>query len=77
MMEEYFNTRDRYLNEYGNKTFLLWQNGSFLEVYAKGDDMENIIEFSKICNIRISNSDRSSKIMAGFNPDQLQNIYHF
>ena len=72
MMEEYFNTRDRYLNEYGNKTFLLWQNGSFLEVYAKEHDMENIIEFSKICNIRISNSDRSSKIMAGFNPDQLQ-----
>ena len=47
MMEEYFNTRDRYLNEYGNKTFLLWQNGSFLEVYAKEQDMENIIEFSK------------------------------
>jgi DNA mismatch repair protein MutS len=78
MIQDYFDNVKHYENKYGKKTILLWQCGSFFEVYGMKDNEgniigSNIIEFSKILEIIIAekksyikyNGERKKVVMAG------------
>lgn len=75
MIDEYFDKDKYYKSKYGKKTFLLYQVGSFFEVYAiKNDEasMENIKTYSEICDLCVANknvsinSKESNIVMSGF-----------
>lgn len=78
MIDEYFERDEYYKNKYGKKTFLLYQVGSFFEVYGiKNNDfsIENIEAYSEICGLAIANKsicvggnsgDQANIVMAGF-----------
>jgi DNA mismatch repair protein MutS len=69
-----------YIKKYGPKTMLLMQCGSFFEVYSCQKDGEftnnRILEFSKICDMRIANKRAKHKgfsvFMSGFPEIQLE-----
>jgi len=78
MFKEYFYNVEDYEKKYGKKTILLWQCGSFFEVYGMKDKNDNIsgsniVEFSKILEIVITEKknfinykgERKKIIMAG------------
>ena len=58
LIKEYFELTDKYIREYGEKTLLLMQVGSFFEVY--GVKTQNTIlnskisDFSQICELNIT-----------------------
>lgn len=79
MMKTYFKYLKEYEKKYGEKTILLWQCGSFYEIYGLknkngiiGDS--KIIEYSKILDMTVSdkkntiehNGERKSVVMAGY-----------
>lgn len=76
MVEEYFARTDHYREKLGDKTIVLFQSGSFYEVYGyKGESDVRIQgslieEFSQICDMQISEKKASYKdkhlYMAGF-----------
>lgn len=77
MVEEYFARTDFYREKLGDKTIVLFQSGSFYEVYGyKKQDSDGRIqgslieEFSRICDMQISEKKASYKdntlYMAGF-----------
>ena len=78
MIDEYFERDEYYKNKYGKKTFLLYQVGSFFEVYGiknNGFSMESIEAYSEICGLAIANKsicvggnsgDQANIVMAGF-----------
>lgn len=79
MVEEYFARTDFYREKLGDKTIVLFQSGSFYEVYGyKKHDSDDgriqgslIEEFSQICDMQISEKKASYKdnhtlYMAGF-----------
>ena len=75
LIDEYFELTKKYVNDYGNKTIVLMQVGSFFECYAKVDINGNysgslILEFSKINDMTIAKknvcSGGSDVVMAGF-----------
>ena len=76
MVEEYFARSDHYREKLGNNTIVLFQSGSFYEVYGyKGPDDQNIqgsliVEFSQVCDMQVSEKKASYKnkalYMAGF-----------
>ena len=77
MIRSYFRELEKYENKYKNKVILLWQCGSFLEVYGKkrGDRIygSDILEFSRICDMTIANKKKCTNkeegvVMAGFSP---------
>ena len=77
MIRSYFNELEKYEKLYGEKTLLLWQCGSFFEVYGKKKDDEiygsKIKEFSSICDMTIANKikckdHKDGVVMAGFSP---------
>ena len=73
MIDEYFEKEKYYKNKYGKKTFLLYQVGSFFEVYGiKGDvtSMENIESYAEICGLAIA----SKSICVGVNAGNQANI---
>lgn len=61
LVEEYLQLEREYKKKYGNKTFLLFQVGSFFEVYGLEGEMKTINKFSQICNLAIA----SKKICVG------------
>ena len=72
LIDEYLKKDKEYKYQYGKNTFLLFQVGSFFEVYGLIDDItyENIEIYSDICqlaiakkNVRIKNK---TVVMAGF-----------
>jgi DNA mismatch repair protein MutS len=86
MISEYFNKLEEYKIKFGNKTFLLWQCGSFYEIYGlkKYDDNNNIttdyglLEFSRILECRIANKGKFKSTpleMAGFTINKPLNKY--
>ncbi len=59
LIDEYFKLTKDYMNNYGKKTIVLMQVGSFFECYAKVDKDGNyhgslILEFSKINDMAIA-----------------------
>ena len=79
MMKSYFDNLKEYEKRYGKKTILLWQCGSFYEIYGLKDKNGNIsesriIDYSKILGMTIAekksflqyNGERKSVVMAGY-----------
>ena len=57
--DDYFKYTEKWKKEYGEKTIVLMQVGSFFEVYALKDKdgkffCSNIEDFSQICNMIIA-----------------------
>ena len=71
LIEEYFLLDKQYKKTYGNKTFLLYQVGSFFEVYGiENENDTSIKKFSEICNLAIANKKicigKNNVLMSGF-----------
>jgi DNA mismatch repair protein MutS len=68
LTQEYFSLWKAYKEKYGDKTLLFMQVGSFIEVYSKTSDDEDMVEFTTLCDLKIANKPLgSNKIyMAGF-----------
>lgn len=80
IVEDYLNLTTQWKNEYGEKTLVLMQVGSFFEVYGLKEDNgviegSNILDFSSICDMLVSpKSQQISKkqvMMAGFGVSQI------
>ena len=56
LINEYLKKDKEYKRQYGNNTFLLFQVGSFFEVYGliEHESYENIKIFSDICDLAIA-----------------------
>jgi len=77
MIREYFEKVAQHTKDYGEKTIVLWECGSFFEVYALRDPATgnisppSILKFAKICDFRIANKKNCigthNVVMAGFN----------
>ena len=78
MIKDYFENLKKYEKKYGEKTILLWQCGSFYEVYGLKDKNEfiscsKIVEFARILEIVIAekkntltiNGEKKQVVMAG------------
>ena len=59
MIRLYFNALEKYNKKYGEKVILLWQCGSFFEVYGKKRTNKiygsKILEFAQLCDMTIAN----------------------
>ena len=64
LTKSYFVLLEDYKKKYGDNTFLLMQVGSFFEVYSNSDKDIHMINFSKICDLKIAN--KNEGFMAGF-----------
>jgi DNA mismatch repair protein MutS len=64
LTKSYFALLDDYKKKYGDNTFLLMQVGSFFEVYSNSDKDTHMLNFSKICDLKIAN--KNDGFMAGF-----------
>jgi DNA mismatch repair protein MutS len=80
VVEDYLNLTAQWKKEYGEKTLVLMQVGSFFEVYGLREENgviqgSNILEFSSICDMLVSpKSQQISKkqvMMAGFGVAQV------
>ena len=60
MIREYFEKVDQHTKDYGEKTIVLWECGSFFEIYGLRNvetgviTPPQILEFAKICDFRIA-----------------------
>ena len=76
MVREYFEKVKEHIREYGEKTIVLWECGSFFEIYGLRNvetgviTPPQILEFAKICDFRIASKDnfidKHQVVMAGF-----------
>ncbi len=64
LIKQYFDLLKEYKSNYGEKTFLLMQVGSFFEVYSKEEQDTTIQTFSKVCDLRVAS--KGEHFMAGF-----------
>lgn len=80
IVEDYLSLTEKWKQEYGDKTLVLMQVGSFFEVYGLKDvsgniEGSNILDFSSICDMLVSpKSQQISKkqvMMAGFGLSQI------
>jgi DNA mismatch repair protein MutS len=81
LFEEYEGYTVKYQKIYGQKTVVLYQNGSFFEVYGVDNEKEKVglvKEISEILNIQMTRrskaileNSRSNPLMAGFPTNQL------
>lgn len=58
LIQEYLNLTKKYMDEYGDLTILLMQNGAFFEVYGLKDACNNIhgcklSDFSRFCDLNV------------------------
>lgn len=82
LYQEYEAYLDKYIKEYGKMTIVLYQCGSFYEIYSDGDnDKVNIKEIGDLLNIQISRRNKSiievnksNTLMCGF-PDYTLNKF--
>ena len=81
IIEEYLELTYKYKKEYGEKTIILMQCGSFMEVYSWIKDGiyqdSDILEFSKICDMIIAPKSKvlykkNPVVMAGFGIGQIE-----
>jgi len=68
LIQEYFSLLNNYKEKYGNKTLLFMQVGSFIEVYSKSQEDNDMVIFSSICELKIANKPlgKDKIYMAGF-----------
>ena len=76
LIKEYFELTKKYQEDYGEKTIVLMQVGSFFEVYGINDNKKDvmtgskIVDFSQICELNIVDKNtcigQSNVMMAGF-----------
>ena len=75
LVQEFFDLTEKYKKDYGEKTILLMQVGSFFEVYGKKENNgningSNILVFGEICELNIVDKNvcvgSNSIVMAGF-----------
>ena len=74
LVQEYFTLTEKYINEYGARTILLMQVGSFFECYAEDKGPQegfvgsNIVDFCRICELNMAEKKSASRktVMAGF-----------
>jgi len=76
LCREYFKLTSKYINEYGERTLLLYQVGAFFECYGYHDSStetvygSQITEFCRICDLNIANKNMEIEgipvFMAGF-----------
>lgn len=76
LSEEYFAYQKEYEDKYGENTAVLYQKGSFYELYGIDNEVEKIGQFHKVCDIlgvqetrankSILENNRSNCLMAGF-----------
>ena len=74
LIKDYFEKTRNYKAEYGEKTIVFMQCGSFFEVYAllnnEQYEISNILDFSKVCDLNIVEKkvmiDEKQVVMAGF-----------
>lgn len=73
LVDEYFLLSMKYRTEYGSKTILLMQVGSFFEVYGnKEKDIDyGINDFARICDLNIATK-QNNTLMAGFKDMMLE-----
>ena len=81
LFEDYEQYLSKYQKIYGNKTIILYQNGSFMEVYGIDNEIEKVgfvREISDMLNIQLTRrnksnaeNDRSNFLLAGFPLNQL------
>jgi len=80
IVEDYLNLTTQWKKEYGEKTLVLIQVGSFFEVYGLRDsngviEGSNILEFSSICDMLVSPKtqqlNKKQVMMAGFGLSQI------
>ena len=81
MIAQYFQEMIKYVDKYGKKTILLWQSGSFYEIYTiKDPDTDEFLlsefdEYIRLTHMNIANKHikyeyngkKCSVFMAGFN----------
>lgn len=81
IVEDYLNLTLKWKKEYGEKTLVLMQVGSFFEVYGLKDvngniDGSNILDFSSICDMLVSAKSQTlfkkQVMMAGFGLSQIE-----
>jgi DNA mismatch repair protein MutS len=82
LIKEYFELTTKYQNDYGNKTILLMQVGSFFEVYGIREDSTNdfsgsqIKEFANVCELNIVNKNlcvgKKNVVMSGFKTEVIE-----
>lgn len=68
MTDEYFEKDKYYKSKYGKKTFLLYQVGSFFEVYGMKNNaasMQNIEAYAEICGLAVA-CKQNNIVMSGF-----------
>lgn len=67
LIQEYFSLLNNYKEKYG-KTLLFMQVGSFIEVYSKSQEDEDMVKFTSICELKIANKPlgKDKIYMAGF-----------
>lgn len=80
IVEDYLNLTSQWKKEYGEKTLVLMQVGSFFEVYGLRDtngliEGSNILDFSSICDMLVSPKsqqlNKKQVMMAGFGLTQI------
>ena len=81
VVQDYLDYTRKWKREYGEKTLVLMQVGSFFEVYGLREEDgtitgSNITDFSRECDMLIANKSQKiegkSVVMAGFNVSQLE-----
>jgi len=82
LINEYFELTKKYQTDYGEKTILLMQVGSFFEVYGIYNEKtklitsSKIVEFSQICELNIVEKNtcigKDNVMMAGFKDMQIE-----
>ena len=77
ILSMYIQCSEKHRKEYGEKTIVLMQVGSFYEVYASGEgdatrvDMRMMREFSKATDLKIATKANMNMLIAGFRDYQL------
>ena len=81
LYDEYESYVLKYKKDYGDKVVVLYQCGSFYEIYSCGDGLVNMQELSTLLNIQVRRKNksileinRSNTMMAGFPDYALQNF---
>lgn len=71
IIKQYFNYQTKYENEYGNRTIVLMQVGSFFEAYSTKDKGFDLHKLSDLLNLICTRRDKSILEVSMKNPEML------